>query len=58
MKGAIINKPCIQRGTIPSNLKQTNKQTKTQLVSEEMADSRSWAVIVQDNPRISSYTRK
>lgn len=26
MKGAIINKPCIQRGTISSNLKQTNKK--------------------------------
>lgn len=51
VKGA-INKPCTQRATILSNLK------KKQLVLEEMADFRSWAVIIKGKLRVSSYTRK
>lgn len=51
MIGAIINKWCAQRVTTPSDLKK-------QEVPEEMANSRSCAIIVQDRLRISSYSRE
>lgn len=53
--GAIINKLCTQAEMKYFKTKQ-NKNNR--MPPKELADSTSWAVIVQNNLRIPSYTRK